>query len=295
YLGMDGSVGHILEVPVDGTAGDRGPIDPRLSGISMEGQEVFRRAVTKMGESSALALEKAGLSLEDVDLLIPHQANIRIIDATARRLGVDESKVYVNIHSYGNTSAATIPVALTEALEEGRIQPGDIVVFTAFGGGLTWASSVVRWGDRVTPLGESDVELPPPDRDTMELLQPSFDFVGRPERQAGPTLWTGGWPWSPGPPGGWGDRWRSTWLPRAIPWSSTTPPTSPPPTRWWRRSNPTGVRRSPSRPTSPTPSRWTNCSPRPRRRSGPSGSWSTTQGSPGTGCCCGCRSRTSTR
>lgn len=183
-LGMDGSVGHILEVPVDGTAGDRGPIDPRLSGISMEGQEVFRRAVTKMGESSALALEKAGLSLEDVDLLIPHQANIRIIDATARRLGVDESKVYVNIHSYGNTSAATIPVALTEALEEGRIQSGDIVVFTAFGGGLTWASSVVRWGDRVTPLGESDVELPPPDRDTMELLQPNFDFFGRPEKQA---------------------------------------------------------------------------------------------------------------
>lgn len=181
-LGMDGSVGHILEVPVDGTQGDRGPIDPSTSGITMEGQEVFRRAVTKMGESAVLALQRAGVSLEEVDLLIPHQANIRIIDATARRLGIDESKVYVNIASYGNTSAATIPVALTEALEEGRIQPGDIVVMTAFGGGLTWGSLVYRWGDRVEPLGVSDVELPPPDRDTMELLKPNFEFFGLPEK-----------------------------------------------------------------------------------------------------------------
>jgi 3-oxoacyl-[acyl-carrier-protein] synthase-3 len=181
-LGMDGSVGHILETPVDGTQGDRGPIDPATAGIAMEGQEVFRRAVTKMGESSALVLERAGVALEDVALLIPHQANVRIIDATARRLGIDESKVYVNIHSYGNTSAATIPVALTEALEEGRIEPGDILVMTAFGGGLTWGSLVYRWGDRVDPIGESDVELPPPDRDTMELLKPNFDFFGLPEK-----------------------------------------------------------------------------------------------------------------
>jgi 3-oxoacyl-[acyl-carrier-protein] synthase-3 len=181
-LGMDGSVGHILEVPMDGTAGDRRPLDPRLSGISMEGQEVFRRAVTKMADSSLISLERAGLGLDDVDLLIPHQANVRIIDATARRLGLDESKVFVNIHSYGNTSAATIPVALTEAVEEGRIQPGGIIVFAAFGGGLTWGSAVYRWGERVEPLGESDAELPPPDRDTMELLEPNFDFFGLPER-----------------------------------------------------------------------------------------------------------------
>ena len=181
-LGMDGSLGHILETPVDGTQGDRGPLDPANCGISMEGQEVFRRAVTKMGESAQRSLERAGLGLEDVDLLIPHQANIRIIDATARRLGVDESKVYVNIHSYGNTSAATIPVALTEALEEGRIKPGDLVVLTAFGGGLTWGSVAYRWGDRTAPLGESDAELPPPDRDTLQLLQPNFDFFGLPEK-----------------------------------------------------------------------------------------------------------------
>lgn len=181
-LGMDGSVGHILEVPRDGTAGDRAPLDPRLSGISMEGQEVFRRAVTKMADSALISLERAGLDLEDVDLLIPHQANVRIIDATARRLGLDESKVFVNIHSYGNTSAATIPVALTEALEEGRIQSGAVIVFAAFGGGLTWGSAVYRWGDRVEPLGESDAELPPADRDTMELLKPNFEFFGLPEK-----------------------------------------------------------------------------------------------------------------
>jgi 3-oxoacyl-[acyl-carrier-protein] synthase-3 len=182
-LGLDGSVYDILQTPVDGTMGDRKAPDPRMSGVSMEGQEVFRRAVTKMGESSIASLAQAGIGLEDVDLLIPHQANVRIIDATARRLGLPESKVYVNIHSYGNTSAATIPVALTEALEEGRIKPGSTIVFTAFGGGLSWGSAVYKWGDRVEPLEESDAALPPPDRDTMELLQPNFDFFGLPEKQ----------------------------------------------------------------------------------------------------------------
>lgn len=181
-LGLDGSVYHILQTPVDGSMGDRVPPDPSQSGVSMEGQEVFRRAVTKMSESSTNALERAGFDVGDVDLLIPHQANVRIIDATARKLGLDDTKVYVNIHSYGNTSAATIPVALTEALEQGRIQPGSTVVFTAFGGGLSWGSVVYRWGSRVDPIGESDAELPPPDRDTMELLQPNFDFFGLPEK-----------------------------------------------------------------------------------------------------------------
>jgi 3-oxoacyl-[acyl-carrier-protein] synthase-3 len=183
-LGLDGSVYHILQTPVDGTMGDRVQPDPRLSGISMEGQEVFRRAVTKMGESSTISLARAGIDVEDVDLFIPHQANVRIIDATARRLGLPESKVYVNIHSYGNTSAATIPVALTEALEEGRIHPGDNIVFAAFGGGLSWGSAVYQWGDRVEAIGESDASLPAPDRDTMQLLQPNFDFFGLPEKQS---------------------------------------------------------------------------------------------------------------
>jgi 3-oxoacyl-[acyl-carrier-protein] synthase-3 len=183
-LGLDGSVYDILEVPVDGTMGDRKHPDPRQSGVSMEGQEVFRRAVTKMSESSTISLERAGVDVAEVDLLIPHQANVRIIDATARKLGLPESKVYVNIASYGNTSAATIPVALAEALEEGRIQPGHKIVFAAFGGGLSWGSVVYQWGDRIDPIGESDATLPPPERDTMQLLQPNFDFFGLPEKQA---------------------------------------------------------------------------------------------------------------
>lgn len=181
-LGMDGSVGHILETPVDGTMGDRVQPDPRNCAITMEGQEVFRRAVTTMAESSARAVEEAGLTVDDIDLLIPHQANVRIIDATVKRLGLDPSKTYVNIHSYGNTSAATIPVALTEALESGRIKPGDHVAFTAFGGGLSWGSAIFKWGERVEPLGQSDAELPPADRTTLELLEPNFQFFGLPEK-----------------------------------------------------------------------------------------------------------------
>lgn len=183
-LGIDGSVGHILSVPEDGTHGDRGHRNPESCGVYMEGPEVFKRAVTKMGESSVTSLERANLGLEDVDLLIPHQANVRIIDATARRLGLDDSKVFVNIHSYGNTSAATIPVALTEALEQRRVEPGATLVFAAFGGGLTWGSAVYKWGSRIHPLGASDAELPPTDLTTMDLLRPNFEFFGLPESSA---------------------------------------------------------------------------------------------------------------
>jgi 3-oxoacyl-[acyl-carrier-protein] synthase-3 len=145
----------------------------------MEGQDVFRRAVVAMGDSSARVIAKAGLTVHDVDLLIPHQANVRIIDATARRLALDPAQVYVNIASYGNTSAATIPIAITEALEEGRIKPGSTIVFAAFGGGFTWAAAVYRWGQRTTPLGTSDAELPPSDATALELLRPNIELHGK--------------------------------------------------------------------------------------------------------------------
>ncbi|MDH3500878.1 MAG: ketoacyl-ACP synthase III, partial [Acidimicrobiia bacterium] len=118
-LGNDGSATELLLTPVDGSEGAPGPRDPATSSVTMQGPEVFRRAVTMMGESSAAVVERAGWVVEDVDLLVPHQANQRIIDATARRLKLDSSKVFVNIHAYGNTSSATIPVALTEAVEQG--------------------------------------------------------------------------------------------------------------------------------------------------------------------------------
>jgi 3-oxoacyl-[acyl-carrier-protein] synthase III len=179
-LGNDGSVAHILEIPEDGTAGDRDQPDPARSGFSMDGPEVFRRAVTTMGDASIRVLQKAGLQLDDVDLLVPHQANVRIIDATARRLGLEPAKVFINIGSYGNTSAATIPVALTEALEQGRIKPGDNIVLAAFGAGLSWGAAVLRWGERVEPIAVTDATLPPNDRTTMELLEPNLRFFGRP-------------------------------------------------------------------------------------------------------------------
>jgi 3-oxoacyl-[acyl-carrier-protein] synthase-3 len=177
-LGNDGSTIALLQTPIDGSHGGPGPRDPSTSAVEMQGPEVFRRAVTMMGDASAAVVERAGWGVDDVDLLIPHQANQRIIDATARRLKLDESKVFVNVHAYGNTSAATIPIALTEAIEQGRMTPGANVVFAAFGGGLSWGAAAVRWGDRVEPVAESDAELPPTDASVMELLQPSFDFFG---------------------------------------------------------------------------------------------------------------------
>jgi 3-oxoacyl-[acyl-carrier-protein] synthase-3 len=175
-LGTDGTAAGILCVPGSGTEGA-----PRLdtkAAIVMEGPEVFRRAVAAMGDASIRVVEQAGLELSDVDLLIPHQANVRIIDATARRLKLDPAKVFVNIASYGNTSAATIPMALTEAIEEGRIEPGANIVFAAFGGGLTWAAALYRWGARVEPLGTSDAALPDSSATAVEILQPNIDLYG---------------------------------------------------------------------------------------------------------------------
>jgi 3-oxoacyl-[acyl-carrier-protein] synthase-3 len=176
-LGADGSAADLLCVRGSGTEGAPGPAHRQV--IDMEGPEVFRRAVASMGDASTRVLEQAGLGLEDIDLLIPHQANIRIIDATARRLKLDPARVYVNIASYGNTSAATIPIALAEALEEDRIGPGANLVFAAFGGGFTWAAAVLKWGERVEPLGHSGAGLPPTGATALEILQPNIDYYGK--------------------------------------------------------------------------------------------------------------------
>lgn len=114
--------------------------------LQMNGREVFRFAVKAMGDSAAEAVRKAGLNFGDIDMLIPHQANVRIIDAAADRLDLPREKVWVNIDRYGNTSAASIPIALFEAEAAGAVKEGDNLVFVAFGGGLAWAAGVVRWG-----------------------------------------------------------------------------------------------------------------------------------------------------
>jgi 3-oxoacyl-[acyl-carrier-protein] synthase III len=146
-LGADGSGGELLRIA---GGGSRHPssaesIDQKLHYIHMEGRDVFKFAVRIMGSAAEEALRKAGKAKEDIDLLIPHQANIRIIQSAIDRLGLPEEKCMVNLHRYGNVSAASIPIALAEAVEENRIQEGDCVVFVGFGGGLTWGASVLIW------------------------------------------------------------------------------------------------------------------------------------------------------
>ena len=111
----------------------------------MNGREVFRHAVTRFPEVIQEALDANALSLDDVALIIPHQANLRISQSMAKRLGVSMDRVYTNIHRYGNTTAASIPIALTEAVDEGRIKDGDVIILAAFGAGFTWASAAIRW------------------------------------------------------------------------------------------------------------------------------------------------------
>jgi len=137
---------------------------------NFDGQEIFKRAVIGMAQASQEALARRGMTVRDVDLMIPHQANLRIIDAVGRRVGIDPAKVFVNVHRYGNMSAATVPVALVEALEEGRVLPGAHLLLPAFGAGLSWCAHLVRWGERTAPLGAAAVDLPPCDRTGLELV-----------------------------------------------------------------------------------------------------------------------------
>lgn len=147
-MGADGSGSEHLFVPGGARfAPESADIFPDAQPhIRMNGQAVFKFAVNVMGDSSIEAITKAGMTLDDVDILIPHQANIRIIDAAARKLNLPMEKVWVNLDRYGNTSAASVPIALAEAADAGALKEGDNIVLVAFGAGLAWASGLVRWG-----------------------------------------------------------------------------------------------------------------------------------------------------
>ncbi|MCK4176250.1 beta-ketoacyl-ACP synthase III [Aciditerrimonas ferrireducens] len=133
HLGADGSLRHLLYCEHGGY-------------LAMNGKEIFRHAVRAVIESSLVALQRAGLTPDDVDLFVPHQANARIIVAAAERLGIAPERYVVTIDRYGNTSSASIPLALADALETGRLREGSTVLLSGFGGGMTWASAVLRWG-----------------------------------------------------------------------------------------------------------------------------------------------------
>jgi 3-oxoacyl-[acyl-carrier-protein] synthase III len=146
-LGADGSRPELLYAHGSGSREpiDHAALDAKLHLIHMQGRETFKLAVNKMVESTGSVLSKANLTKADIAFLIPHQANKRIIDATARYLGLPDDKVVINIAEYGNTSAASIPMALSETVRTGRVKPGDLIVFVAFGGGLSWGAVAWRW------------------------------------------------------------------------------------------------------------------------------------------------------
>ena len=147
-LGAEGASGHLLTLPAGGSRkpASAETIQSREHFILMQGNEVFKFAVRTMGETTQTSLKKCGMGPDDIDVFVPHQANIRIIEAARKRLGLPEEKVFINVQSYGNTSAASIPIALDEAFRSGKIKDDDIVALVGFGAGLTWASAILRWG-----------------------------------------------------------------------------------------------------------------------------------------------------
>ena len=170
-LGCYGEVRDILTVHGWGTRYANQGMVMGQNDWQFEGQEIFKKAVLGMVNASRSVMEKCGLTMQDIDLVVPHQANLRIIKAVAKRADHPMEKVYVNVHRYGNMSAATAPIALVEAVEEGRITPHSQILVPAFGAGLTWCAHIIKWGQRVEPISQSDVELPPCSKTGLELVE----------------------------------------------------------------------------------------------------------------------------
>jgi len=146
HLHSDGSLWELIYAPGGGTVHPYGPevVENRMHAIRMAGNETFKQAVTRMVEVSLEALQHNHVDISDVALFLPHQANMRIINAVGKRLGISEDRVFVNLERYGNTSAASVPIALAEAREQGRFAKGDLLLLASFGAGLTWGSALVR-------------------------------------------------------------------------------------------------------------------------------------------------------
>ncbi|MCU0640921.1 MAG: ketoacyl-ACP synthase III [Candidatus Margulisbacteria bacterium] len=143
FMMAEGQLGPVLTMP---GGGSRDPEEKNGRFIKMAGKEVFKFAVRVLETSIKKILESTGKTVEEIDLFIPHQANVRIIDHVSKKMGLPKEKVYVNLHKYGNTSAASVPIALDEALAEGRIKSGDLLILSGFGAGLTYGSNLVKWG-----------------------------------------------------------------------------------------------------------------------------------------------------
>ena len=146
-MGSDGTLGEVLEIPSGGSSqpASADTVQARGHFIKMRGRELFKIAVRAMEDSVRRTLDETGLSPDDIDLLVPHQANLRILDAVRERLKVPSEKMVVNVDRYGNTSSASIPISLDEVVREGRLKPGDHLGLVAFGGGATWGATLMRW------------------------------------------------------------------------------------------------------------------------------------------------------
>lgn len=147
HLGTDGSKADVLYLPLGGSKEifTTENFDSKAYAIHMNGPELFKRAIIQFSSVCQEALDATELTLDDIDLFVPHQANKRIIEAVGTRMGIDPEKVVITIEDTGNTTAASIPIALTQAYKDGRVKPGDTILMAAFGAGLTWASAIVRW------------------------------------------------------------------------------------------------------------------------------------------------------
>jgi 3-oxoacyl-[acyl-carrier-protein] synthase-3 len=169
-LGCDADVRQVLRVRGVGTGYCNRGVTFGDTLWDFDGPQIFKRAVKAMSDASSRVLAQCGVTADQVDLVVPHQANLRIIEGVAKFAGIPMEKVMLTVQKYGNMSAATVPVALVEAIEEGRVQPGGLLLMPAFGGGLTWCSLLVRWGERVAPLGTSGAQLAPLTKSALELV-----------------------------------------------------------------------------------------------------------------------------
>jgi 3-oxoacyl-[acyl-carrier-protein] synthase-3 len=134
------------------------------------GQDIFKKAVAGMSKACEKTLLDANMDSSEIDIIVPHQANLRIIDALAKRMGASRENIFINIHRYGNMSAATAPVAFVEAIEQGQIKDGDNVLMPAFGGGLTWSAHLIKWRGGNKPANKTDIELPPCENTALEIV-----------------------------------------------------------------------------------------------------------------------------
>ncbi|MCK5819795.1 MAG: ketoacyl-ACP synthase III [Psychromonas sp.] len=178
-LGCDSKGRDSLSIPYFGTAMDRFSKNNGNFSFNFDGKDIFKNAVKAMNASSHKVLQEAQLSVGEIDVVIPHQANRRIIDSFCDFSGIAHEKVIINIEKYGNTSAATVPIALCEAVETGRIKPYNKILSAAFGAGLTWGAAYIQWGERTNPINTCDAALPECKQTATELLEKSIAYCQR--------------------------------------------------------------------------------------------------------------------